>query len=180
MSHGIVLGQDSGIVLGDDMEGDDEMALGDDAALLLGDDEMVLGGRRRGRRRPAPRFARPLQPQEQTQVLPFPKSSTGLTIAAAASDIVQVLPQRPFQTKRLVWSSAVAPFFTIEELKVGQETMFVQSGSVPAEVFSQTGVGVSLLGYIAKPGITITMSVTNIDTDPQFIRASIIGATVVL
>lgn len=185
MGHGIVLGYD--VALGyDEAAGDDDVALGDDAALLLGDNELVLGGRRRGGRRMAahpaqgkPQFITMPQPDQQTQVLPFPKSSTGSAIAAGLSDTVQVLPQRPFQTKRLVWSSAVAPFFTMEELKVGQDTMFVQSGSVPAEVFSQTGVGVSLLGFIAKPGITITMSVTNIDTAAQFIRASIIGAAVV-
>jgi hypothetical protein len=183
MGHGIVLGYDveGDDMAGDDMAGDDAVALGADAALLLGlDNQMVLGGRR-GRRAVAraPRFQTAPQPQEQTQVLPFPVSSTGALIGAGLSDTVQVLPQRPFQTKRLTWSSAVSAFFTIGELKIGQETMFVQTGDVPAEIFSQTGVGVSLLGYIAKPGVTITMRVTNIDSDGQFIRAAIIGAAVV-
>jgi hypothetical protein len=121
-----------------------------------------------------------LQPTQQTQVLPFPTAAGGgATVAAGATNTVFANPQRPFQTQRFVWGSSTSAFFRILQLTIGQENMFVQAGSVPAEIFSQTGVGVALCGYIAYPGIDITLQVTNGDTDPHPIDASIIGSSLV-
>lgn len=172
----------------DIVEGDDEVVgadydflLGDDYSLgsdmVLGDDDLSIGGprRRRGRRVRAKR----IQPSSQTQVLNFPRGAAGaVTVAAAATAVLTARPQRPFQTERFVVSSAISAFFAISDLVIGRDSMFVNSEFAAAEVFSQTGVGVSLMGFIARPGIDITVTVLNLDAGaahPFF--GSIIGPT---
>lgn len=121
-----------------------------------------------------------LQPTEQTQILPFPKGEGGSTsVAAAALATVSARPQRPFQTQRFVWPSTSSGFFDVILFTVGQENMMVQAGSVSAEIFAQTGVGVGLSGYIAYPGIEITLQVQNTDTLAHPIQAAIVGSSLV-
>lgn len=121
-----------------------------------------------------------LQPTQQTQVLPFPRGEGGATtVAPAALATVAARPQRPFQTQRFAWPSTTSGFFNINQLTIGQENMFVQAGVVSAEIFAQTGVSVALSGYIAWPGIDVTLQVTNTDTVAHAIQAAIIGATLV-
>jgi hypothetical protein len=121
-----------------------------------------------------------LQPSEQTQVLPFPRGEGGaVTVGAGVLATVAARPQRPFQTQRFAWPSTSSAFFNINQLTIGQENMFVQAGVVPAEIFAQTGVGVGLSGYIAWPGIDVTLQCTNTDTVAHPIQASIVGATLV-
>lgn len=121
-----------------------------------------------------------LQPTEQTQVLPFPKGEGGSTsVAAGVLATVSARPQRPFQTQRFTWPSTTSGFFDINLFVIGQENMMVAAGSVSAETFAQTGVGVALSGYIAYPGIDITLQVTNTDSLPHPVQASIIGSALV-
>jgi len=168
-----LLGDDDDDEMGDDLlslSGDD---LGDD------DDDVILGGPKRKKKKPKRRM-KYFQPENQTQVLPFPRGEAGaVTVAAATLATVFARPQRTFQTQRFAWGSTTSPFFSINQLSIGQETMFVQAGVVPAEIFSQTGVGVTLRGYIARAGIDITLQVTNNHTDPHPIEASIIGGTLI-
>jgi hypothetical protein len=121
-----------------------------------------------------------LQPTEQTQVLPFPKGEGGSTsVLAGALATVSARPQRPFQTQRFAWPSTTSGFFDIILFTVGQENMMVQAGAVSAEIFAQTGVGVGLSGYIAYPGIEITLQVQNTDTVAHPIQAAIVGSALV-
>jgi len=121
-----------------------------------------------------------LQPTEQTQILPFPKGEGGSgTVLAGALATVSARPQRPFQTQRFVWPSTSSGFFDVILFTVGQENMMVQAGSVSAEIFAQTGVGVGLSGYVAYPGIEITLQVQNTDTLAHPIQAAIVGSALV-
>jgi hypothetical protein len=201
---GFSLGYDDGIS-GDSYDGDDDVDGDDDD---LGDDDFSLGGPKRrpakqsraraniqrvqasnaSRRIGALRKQEALmhksmtalQPQEQTQILPFPKAEGGgAAVPASTINTVAARPQRPFQTQRFVWPSTSSAFFTILQFTVGQENMFVQAGEASAEIFSQTGVQVGLEGYVAWPGIDITLQVLNEDTLPHPVRASIIGASLV-
>lgn len=199
MSMNLGLDDDLEGDLDGDLDGDDD--LGDD----LGDDLFIGGPRsraplkstslaRRVHNARLQKSARVLQrknalmqkamqhvqPSEQTQVLPFPRGEAGgANVPAATTATVFARPQRPFQTQRFVWASTTSPFFAINQLTIGQENMFVQAGVVPAEVFSQTGVHVALSGYIAYPGIDITLQVQNTDVAAHPIEASIIGAALV-
>jgi hypothetical protein len=164
--------------LGDDFSGDDA---GDDMGDDMGDDSagwddanMVVSGRRR-RRGGGGGSGRRSQPSGQTQVLPFPRT----VMTTLLQSTIQQFPQRPFQTRRLVIGSSIGVFFSIEELKIGQDSMFVQAGSVDFEIFNQTGNGVALLGFIARPGVTITLTITNRDTQTRTFSAGIIGTALV-
>lgn len=165
--------------VGDDDMGDDDM--GDDD---MGEDIVVGGGRRR--RKPAHHHAahhaahkptvRRIQPTNQTQVCSFPQGANGtLAVAAGATAILTARPQRPFQTERFVLPSTLSGFFAVNDLVIGRDSMFVNSEAAHGDIFSQTGVGVALLGYIAKPGIDITLTVTNIDGFDHPFYGSIIG-----
>lgn len=194
MEFSLDIGEDS-FAFGDDSEvaalfadqpvfGEDLLDFGDDALELLGDDDdmgydglhgddldAILGGRGK-RKRVA---ARREQPGLQHQVLPFPRT----TVAAATTVTVTAFPQRKFRTERFLFAGSVAANFTVDELKVGQESMLVQTGNIPAELFSQLGVGVALQGYIARPGVTVSLTVTNTSAGPLAVAAAIIGPALV-
>jgi hypothetical protein len=155
--------------VGDDDMGDDDM--GDDD---MGDDIVVGGGRKKHGRKKLK--VNRIQPVNQTQVCNFPQGPSGtLFVAAGSTGILTARPQRPFQTERFALPSTLSPFFAINDLVIGRDSMFVNSEAAHGDIFSQTGVGVALLGFIARPGIDITLTVTNIDTEDHPFYASIIG-----
>ncbi len=149
----------------DDMEGDDDES---------GDDIVVGGGRRRrGKHRLK---VKRIQPVDQTQVCSFPQGANGTTfVAAGTTATLTARPQRTFQTERFALPSTLSGFFAINDLVIGRDSMFVNSEAAHGDIFSQTGVGVALLGFIARPGIDITLTVTNIDVADHPFYASIIG-----
>ncbi len=189
-----------GFELGDDFEigdeideivgGDDDLedALGDDAILgaVLGADilgaDMILGGG--GSRKAAlaraiaAKHGRVVQrraPQgAQEQVLGFERA----TVTALTEATVRAFPQRKFRTERLTIAASIANFFDVLDLRVGRDSLFVDVGPVPAEMFSQVGVGTALRGYTANLGNTITLQVENIDAGDQPIRAGIRGTAI--
>lgn len=183
-------------IIGDDddeLGDDDDDALGDDAILgavlgaeILGAD-MILGGRtsRKAKRAKkalataiASKNARVVQkraPQgAQEQVLGFERA----TVTALAEATVRAFPQRKFRTERLTIAASIANFFDVLDLRVGRDSLFVDVGPVPAEMFSQVGVGTALRGYTANLGNTITLQVENIDAGDQAIRAGIRGTAI--
>jgi hypothetical protein len=100
------------------------------------------------------------------------------TVTALTEATVRAFPQRMFRTERFAIAASVANFFDVLDLRIGRDSMFVDVGPVPAETFSQVGVGVTLRGYTANLGNTITLQVENIDAGDQMIRASIIGTAI--
>lgn len=166
------IGDDEGLILGGD---DDEM--GDD--LLLGGEDLFLGGRASPEKKRI-KLQR-IQPVSQTQVCSFPQGPNGATsFAASQTGTLSARPQRVFQTERLAIPSTVSPYFVIRDLVIGRDSMLVNSEAVSAEIFSQTGVGVGLRGFIARPGIDININLSNIDTvNVRAFYGSIIGPTLV-
>ena len=119
---------------------------------------------------------KPKRPQNaRMQVLPIgPQVYT----AAQTAD-VEMRPQRTMRIERVAFSSLTTPFFNINSLNVGQDPQFVASGSVPAEIFSQVGVGVRLKGSTANLGTTVVIGATNTDAvNARTLSGGIIGATV--
>lgn len=178
--------------LGDDDEmlGDDEILgaeLGDDLDTILGDDE-ILGADRRAavRRNKLARLqaarsaggvmvARQQRTGAQEQVLPFPATN----VAAGSTATILAFPQRMFRTERFVVSSQIAEFFTINDLRIGRESMMVAVGQAPAQGFAEVGVGVRLRGYTANLGNTIGLDVSNIDAaNAHVFYAMIVGTAV--
>lgn len=109
------------------------------------------------------------EPRRET--LPIPATLVG---AGATADIIMT-PQRPQRIGRLVVPSSIAAYFVIHDLEVAKDSQFTGSGSVPAEMFTEVGVDVSLKGSTAYPGVQIVLSVENIDGAPHTFRGGIIG-----
>ncbi len=173
------------LMIGSDDFGDDEA--GDDEA---GDDSLIVGAAAPARRRRVVRHVRRqggrkmrlqrIQPVKQTQVCSFPQGPNGsLVVGAGLPGVLTARPQRPFQTERFVVPSSLSAFFAILDLVIGRDSMFVNAEAAHADIFSQTGVHVTLRGYIARPGIDITLTVENIDTEDHPFYGSIIGPTLV-
>jgi len=193
-----VLGLSGDDVLGDDFDiGEDEIigddlddAMGDDAILgaVLGYDVLgadILGAvspaasrKKMLARAVAAKHARVLAKRSpsgaQEQVLGFERAS----VTALSEGTVRAFPQRKFRTERFTVAASIANFFDILDLRVGRDSLFVDVGPVPAEMFSQVGVGTALRGYTANLGNTITLQVENVDSNDQFIRAGIVGTAI--
>jgi len=116
------------------------------------------------------------QPQNaRVQVLPIGPRNY---LAAETAD-VEMRPQRTMRIQRVAFNSLISPFFQINSLMVGQDPQFVAAGSVPAEIFNQVGVGMSLKGSTANLGTTVVIGATNTDAvNPRQLSGGILGPTV--
>jgi len=159
--------------------GDDDHAGNDDMGLdIANGDDIAVGGRGR-RPRGKVRLAR-VQPVNQVQPVNFPQGPNGTTaVTAGATSILTCRPQRVTQVKRFVVPSFIAPFFAIGDLVVGRDSMFGNAEFASAEIFAQNGVGVGLSGFIARPGIDITLTVRNLDTVDHAFYGSLVNDSLV-
>lgn len=171
------------LVAGDISLGDDDDDVGDGAELIGddGDDALFIGGPRpkRGKGKTKVRVAR-IQPQSQQQPVNFPQGPNGATtVTASTTAILTARPQRVVQVGRFVVPSFLALFFAIGDLVVGRDSMFGNAEFASAEIFAQNGYGVALKGFIARPGIDITLTVKNLDTNDHPFYGSLIGPALV-
>lgn len=118
----------------------------------------------------------PAQPAFTTFEQPLPIPET--TFTASQTLDVNAFPQRGFKPHRLVVPSTLGPLFKINDIKVGQETQFVASGTIYGECFSEVAVAVYLKGTPARLGNNIVLNVTNRDTvNSQVFSAMLMGYT---
>ncbi len=120
---------------------------------------------------------RPQAGTHYTQFLqPLPIPETLLTAAQTLD--VPAFPQRGFKPHRLVVPSTIGPNFKINDIKVGQETQYVASGTIYAECFSEVAVSVQLKGTPARLGNNIILNVTNRDAaNSQTFSGMLMGYT---
>lgn len=108
------------------------------------------------------------------QPLPIPETA----IVASGTVDVPTFPQRGFKPHRLVVPSTLGPLFKINDIKVGQETQYVASGTIYAECFSEVAVSVVLKGTPARLGNNIILNVTNRDAaNTQTFSGMLMGFT---
>ena len=101
--------------------------------------------------------------------------STGSIAAGAQADIV-FNATMAFRPSRLMVGTSSAPLFSIIDLKVGADSLFMASGAVPAEVFVPGGVGSSALKRrTAAAGTPITVSVRNDDGAAHSFKGALFG-----
>lgn len=151
--------------------------IGDDVDSMLAGDEYV-GGPRRGAAPQGPNAALVRQRGfAKSREYPLGFSSVG-TIAAAASSTVTAQPQTLFRPKRLVIPSSIAGSFTIQDIKVGNTSQLVASGSLPAALYSELAVGTLQRFDTASPGIIISLAVTNTSAGALAFVAAMIGDSV--
>ncbi len=102
---------------------------------------------------------------------------TGATlILPGASFDIQFNATMLFEPSRLMVGPSVAPLWTVDDLRVSADSLFLSAGPVPAETFLPESVGASSLKRrTAQPGTPLVVRVTNIDGAPHRFRGSIFG-----
>lgn len=133
----------------------DEILSGVEDDELSGYGEEIVGAARRRRAAMAPNAGG--RPQLQANA----RMALGLGVTAIAtltSAIITTTPQVPFRLERLVSTSTG---LQVTDIKVGTNSQFVGSGSIPIEVFARDAVGVSLRGDTAVPGVDIALALSN-------------------
>lgn len=155
------MGQELGAYIGDDMGDGLDGYVGDE----LGADQH-RHNRHKHQHRP--------QLQQFEQPLPIPET----LFTASQTQDVNAFPQRGFKPHRLVVPSTLGPLFKINDIKVGQETQYVASGTIYGECFSEVAVAVYLKGTPARLGNNIVLSITNRDAaNSQTFSAMLMGFT---
>ena len=188
--YGGSVGAENSIVGLDEILGLDEIVGGDPYAAIGRDEDFdmeVVGGNRPSRSRLAQlaqtmREARAVNPnavmvRERTRsrvrrlILPIPKT----TIAAGASANISIQPQDLFRTTRMLIPSSIAFDFEILDFKIGQRPQFVQSGSIPAAVFSEVSVGSSIDCDSADVGNIVSLEVRNTSAGTLSFAGTLLG-----
>lgn len=176
------------LISGDELISGDTLSLsGDDVESLLSGVELV-GARRHGgsRRNNTMREAAAIKQanaglivRDQTPTkarrLVIGVNSTG-TVAAGASATITGRPQSiAFKPQRVVVPATLAPDFTIDDIKVGNKSQLVQSGSLAAEAFVQTSFGVEMDMDTVQTSQDLVFAVTNISGAARTFRAVVFG-----
>lgn len=200
MSDLTVLGYPFAEIMGaDDIDSLVGELLGDDDVLgdLLGDDDVVMGellgsalragspGAKAALRKAA--AARKLAnasvvtrkdpTSSGVEPLGF-RSPPGTPVAAGAQAQITTRPQVLYRPERLVVPASIAPFFTIDDIRVGNRSQFPSAEPLPAEMFTQQADAVTLRLDTVNPAIDLILVVTNISNAAQDFRAGFIGRAV--
>ena len=80
--------------------------------------------------------------------------------------------------RKLLVGGSIASSFVIEDIKVGRNSQFVATGAQPAEAFKDTATGDNVSLDTCKPGVDLTLIVTNITGAASDFRASLFGDSV--
>lgn len=189
----------AGDVDGDDSSGDDIASAilegileGDDSA---GDDSAgqalaVLGSALRGKGKAGKAALARLvasRKMASAQVLtPRQPSSAGVqaigffqaAVAVATQATVTTQPQTWFKPMRLVVPESIAPFFTIDNIIVGNKSQFPSPVPLPGEGFIPSAEAVVMDLDTVNPALNLTIQATNISGVVQNFRAMFVGKEV--
>jgi hypothetical protein len=184
-------GDSSGLdeILGELLEGEDDSA-GDDLA-VLGDDTMAILGaalNAKGKKGKAllSRSIAARKLASAQMMSPKKPSSSGvqpigflqLAVAAGAQATVTTQPQTWFKPMRLIVPDSIAPFFTIDNIVIGNISQFPSPIPLPAEMFIPSAQAVVLDLATVNPALNLTIQATNISGVPQNFRAGFVGKEV--
>ena len=110
------------------------------------------------------------------QIMPF---TNGQFTSAVTTLNLTGNPQRAFQPRRLVVDlgrvgATSTGLVQVTQFTIGADPQFVSTGSIPVVMFQATAVGIMLKPAAARPGITITLSLslTGALTAPDVINVS--------
>jgi hypothetical protein len=104
--------------------------------------------------------------------------ASAAAIGPGATDTIEIRPQRIFKAKLLSVPSEIAPFFVIQDVKVGQDSVLAGSGDIPCTCFSEAAVNAEVDWHTANIGNTIAFLVRNTDGNAHQFRALIKGLAV--
>jgi hypothetical protein len=126
----------------------------------------------------ASRHAAMVVPRGATKAREFPLGFPTTSIAAAATANIQTQPQVPFRARRLCIPSDIAGSILINDLKIGNASMFPNSNPVPGRMFTELGVGVDLNLDTAQISQVVSLNVTNTSGGAVTFNAGLIGTVV--
>jgi hypothetical protein len=110
--------------------------------------------------------------------LVLPMSSTG-TVAAGAAIAITARPQTiAYKPQRIVIPSTIAPDFDILDIKVGNKSQLVQSGSLPGEAFQPTLFDGEMDMDTCQTSQDFVLQVQNVGVVPRNFKAAVYGRSV--
>lgn len=177
-------------LLGELLEGDSDTLGGDDLAVLGADDLAILGAALAAKgKKGKGLLARAIAGRKLAgaQVLSGKKpTSSGVQpigffqagIAAGTQATITTQPQTWFKPQRLVVPDSIGPFFTIDNIVIGNISQFPSPVPLPAEMFGPAAQAVVMDLQTVNPALNLTIVATNISGVPQNFRAGFIGKEV--
>ena len=178
-------GEDAAAILGELLEGED--LSGED---LSGEDAMaILGAALRGKGKGKALLSKAINARKLAgaQIMaPRKPSSSGVQpigffqagVAAGTQAIITTQPQTWFKPMRLVVPGSIAPFFTIDNLIIGNKSQFPSPVPLPAETFIPEAQAVVMELDTVNPALNLTVVATNISGVAQNFRATFVGKEV--
>ena len=178
-------GEDAAAILGELLEGEDlsgEDLSGEDAVAVLG---AALRGKGKGKALLSKAIAARKLAGAQIMA-PRKPSSAGVQpigffqagVAAGTQAIITTQPQTRFKPMRLVVPGSIAPFFTIDNLIIGNKSQFPSPVPLPAETFIPEAQAVVMELDTVNPALNLTVVATNISGVAQNFRATFVGKEV--
>lgn len=173
-------GDDAAAILGELLEGED--VSGEDATAILG---AALRGKGAGKallnkaiaaRKLASAQVLSKRAPSSSGVQPIGFAQAG--IAAGTQAVITTQPQTWFKPMRLVVPGSIAPFFTVDNIIIGNKSQFPSPVPLPAETFIPEAEAVVMDLDTVNPALNLTLVVTNISGVAQNFRASFIGKEV--
>jgi len=169
-----------GLLDGDDSSGDDSAG---EALAVLG---AALNAKGKGGKALLARAIASRKLAGAQVLSPRKPSSSGVqaigffqaAVAAATQATVTTQPQTWFKPMRLVVPESIAPFFTIDNIIVGNKSQFPSPIPLPGEGFVPNAEAVVMDLDTVNPALNLTIQATNISGVAQNFRAMFVGKEV--
>jgi hypothetical protein len=170
-----------GELLGEDVSGED--VSGDNSAAILG---AALRARGKAGKNLLAKTIAARKLGSANIMSPRGPSSSGVqaigffqaAVAAGTQAIITTQPQTWFKPQRLIVPGSIAPFFTIDNLIVGNKSQFPSPIPLPAEMFIPEAQAVVMDLDTVNPALNMTVVATNISGVAQNFRAGFVGKEV--
>lgn len=180
-----ISGEEAAAILGELLEGEDlsgEDLSGEDAAAILG---AALRGKGQGKKMLQKAImarklgsAQVISPRKPSSSGVQPIGFESLGVAATTQVVVTTQPQTWFKPMRLVIPGSIAPFFTVNNIIIGNKSQFPSPVAIPGETFIPEAQAVVMDLDTVNPALNLTLVVTNISGVPQNFRATFVGKEV--
>ena len=178
-------GEDAAAILGELLEGEDlsgEDLSGESAAAILGAQLQAKGkGKALLNRAIAARKlagAQIMAPRKPSSAGVQPIGFFQAAVAAGTQATITTQPQTWFKPMRLVIPGSIAPFFTVDNIIIGNKSQFPSPVPLPAETFIPEAQAVVLELDTVNPALNLTVVATNISGVAQNFRATFVGKEV--
>lgn len=166
----------------DDMDLEDLLVEGMGDSEIVGED-LLIGARRRRPRRSRRAAVRRLAQRNAAAVVKtgldkrrrYPLGFVPTTITSGSTTSVPSSPQNLYRAERLVIPSDIAFDLGITDIKVGNQSQFVQNVEVPAAIFSEVAIDTAVHFDTAEVGNQVSVSARNKSASSVEFTAALIG-----